>query len=167
MLHAWMPSTETVVIAFFVFAGLGWLVHAVRRRIPACIEQDAFDGWVREYQARGLSHSEAFDELMQMRVPLARVRERASDATLKEPGRALEFVGKFIREEEQRIASFDMKRARAFANWCRTLGTSDILYPDAMQALQRHVAEQSSRSTPRTQSLEERRTVLAAMRVLR
>lgn len=118
-------------------AGLAaYLVHRLWHRTPEQEAQRAYDDWLAECRKAGLSHEECEREY-KVRVALARLRRIASDRTLEAPIEFRVIVESVAREEARLLSLTDEAAGRHFAEIASALPLTDILYADALQAIER------------------------------
>jgi hypothetical protein len=164
-------SPFTPLLAFALTAGAGLAVYLCDRYWPRTPEQEAqraYAEWFEECRRAGLTHEERQREY-RIRFSLARLRRIASDRVLQAPAEFRVIVESVAREEARLLALTDAAAGKQFAEIASTLPLSDVLYPDALQAVDRKIkVEIEMRKflmpTPDPQMLADHTAVLRTVR---
>lgn len=124
-------------VALFFGALLAiYLLHKHWPRSPQAMFAHHYRQWLASCRRRGLSPSQVNDE-MQFRHAMARLRRRASEATLAWPEGYREEIARIAGEEATTLALVDRSLAKRFLAVVETAPLADILYPEAMEATNR------------------------------
>lgn len=104
----------------------------------------------------GQSYAQTIDEL-RLRTSMTRVRRLASDDTLADPTRPLAHIRARIAAETETLMREHRALGQQFAMWASGLGMFDILYPDAIEAIERQgqTERRARRAMPKAPSATE------------
>lgn len=122
----------TTITALLVAAALLWLL--LRPRSPQAEFARLHARWSADAKKRGLAPEQMTAEF-QFRYAWARLRRLASDAAIAAPGNYKERLAQIASEEAEILALTDRGVAKRFLSVVDTAPLSDILYPDAFEAV--------------------------------
>lgn len=116
----------------------------------------AFALFLDRRRKAGQSYAQTID-VLRLRTSMARVRRLASDDTLADPTRPLAHIRARIAAETEALMREHRALGQQFAMWTSGLGMFDILYPDAIEAIERQgqTERRARRAKPKVPSAAE------------